>query len=240
MKQCTPQNSSEYPAWTGWVVLSLAVHIAFGMVLGARSGETPGKAEPAAIAVQLVTTGSFSEAVATPGTPTSAPVKCSGPTSRTPLPVEESVSASPASTLAVESVAATATPSEAPTEPLSGVSSGRGVADRSATLQSSMDSNASRSKDFKQAFPLENFNRPPEYPRVARQRGWEGDVMLWVRVDRLGRVSQSGVEASSGFALLDRSALRTVRGWRFQPAHHKGIPVESHVRVPISFRLERS
>jgi len=63
--------------------------------------------------------------------------------------------------------------------------------------------------------------------------------MLWVKVDRLGRVEESGVEASSGYALLDHSALKAVRGWRFQPALRGGVPVESHVRIPVSFRLER-
>jgi protein TonB len=46
------------------------------------------------------------------------------------------------------------------------------------------------------------------------------------------------VKQSSGFPLLDDSATSTVRGrWRFIPARHDGVPVESRVTVPIRFRL---
>jgi protein TonB len=42
---------------------------------------------------------------------------------------------------------------------------------------------------------------------------------------------------SSGHAVLDASALDTVRTrWRFVPARRDGIPVEDSVQVPIRFR----
>lgn len=82
---------------------------------------------------------------------------------------------------------------------------------------------------------------PPPYPARARQRGWEGTVLLRVRVDERGMPREVQVERSSGHALLDRSASEHVlRRWRFQPARHDGRPAIAWARVPIGFRLDRS
>lgn len=78
--------------------------------------------------------------------------------------------------------------------------------------------------------------RPP-YPPAARLRGWEGDVLLRVRVDAAGVVSTVGVERSSGYAILDQAASRAVRSWLFRPARHGRRPVTVEVRVPVQFRL---
>jgi protein TonB len=81
---------------------------------------------------------------------------------------------------------------------------------------------------------------PPPYPARARQRGWEGTVLLRVRVDERGIPREVQVERSSGHALLDRSASEHVlRRWRFQPAQQVGRPAVAWARVPIGFRLER-
>lgn len=90
------------------------------------------------------------------------------------------------------------------------------------------------------ATPIKSGNRRPEYPLVARRRGWEGEVLVWVLVTQLGQVADSGVEKTSGFDALDHSALKAVRGWRFNPATENGLPVESLLHVPIAFLLERS
>jgi protein TonB len=42
---------------------------------------------------------------------------------------------------------------------------------------------------------------------------------------------------SSGYDMLDQSALETVRArWRFIPARRDGVPVADTVQVPIRFR----
>ncbi len=89
-----------------------------------------------------------------------------------------------------------------------------------------------------EAIPAYRSNPLPEYPSLARQRRWEGVVWLQVDVTFEGRVSGVRVESSSGHAILDRSARRTVGRWRFVPATHAGLPVDSRVRVPVRFRLE--
>jgi protein TonB len=52
-----------------------------------------------------------------------------------------------------------------------------------------------------------------------------------------GRCGEVEVRQSSGYDLLDASALQTVKNWRFVPASRGGVAVDSWVEVPIVFRL---
>ena len=88
-----------------------------------------------------------------------------------------------------------------------------------------------------EAIPLAGENPPPLYPRLARQRGWEGLVALRVRVSAAGEVLDAWVEHSSGHAVLDQAALKAVQSWRFRPAREGLRAVAGVARVPIEFRL---
>jgi len=81
-------------------------------------------------------------------------------------------------------------------------------------------------------------NPKPLYPQEARNKGLEGEVILRVEVFPNGRVGQIDLKQSSGYQLLDRSALTAVRGWRFIPAKkgEKAIPL--WVNIPIKFQLQ--
>lgn len=87
------------------------------------------------------------------------------------------------------------------------------------------------------ASPLYDFNPFPIYPRNARKRGWQGIVELLVHVDKQGNVSSVKIYKSSGFKLLDRSAMRSVKDWRFSPGRRGDEVVESEVVVPVNFLL---
>jgi TonB family protein len=80
-------------------------------------------------------------------------------------------------------------------------------------------------------------NRPPVYPAVARRCGWEGTVLLELRVLADGRVAEVSVADSSGHEALDEAAVRAVRQWRFEPALCLGRPVAATARLPIRFKL---
>ncbi|MFZ5512688.1 MAG: energy transducer TonB [Pseudomonadota bacterium] len=80
-------------------------------------------------------------------------------------------------------------------------------------------------------------NPKPPYPMSARRNGETGKVVLKVLVTREGLAGRVELESSSGFDALDRSALETVKRWRFTPATQGDEPVEAWVRVPIEFRL---
>ena len=80
-------------------------------------------------------------------------------------------------------------------------------------------------------------NPSPVYPRLARRRGWQGQVMLTVEVSPQGRAAAVIIANSSGYPLLDEAALDAVRDWRFIPAYRNGMAVGSMLRVPVIFRF---
>ncbi|MGE5241711.1 MAG: energy transducer TonB [Bacteroidota bacterium] len=48
------------------------------------------------------------------------------------------------------------------------------------------------------------------YPPLARERGWQGTVLLGLHVESNGRLGNVRLERSSGYAVLDRSALNSL------------------------------
>jgi TonB family protein len=80
-------------------------------------------------------------------------------------------------------------------------------------------------------------NPKPVYPQEAREKGYEGKVLLRVEVLANGRVGQVVVKKSSGCEVLDRSALAAVKEWRFIPARKGEVAVPVWVIIPIKFQL---
>lgn len=89
-----------------------------------------------------------------------------------------------------------------------------------------------------EAVPAYRKNPPPRYPRMARRRGCEGTVLIKVLVTREGKVKEAKVGQSSGYGVLDRSALNAVKGWLFVPGMKGDQAVEMWVSVPIRFALK--
>jgi TonB family protein len=81
-------------------------------------------------------------------------------------------------------------------------------------------------------------NPKPLYPQEARENGYEGEVVLRVEVLINGRVGQIEIKRSSGYELLDRSALTTVKQWRFIPAKKGEVPIPLWVNIPVKFQLQ--
>lgn len=99
---------------------------------------------------------------------------------------------------------------------------------------------AGASPELVKAEPAYERNPPPRYPRPALDRGWEGTVLLQVRVTPLGEVAELKIERTSGHAVLDRAATEAVRNWRFRPARLGERAIEGTVLVPVAFTLRRS
>ncbi|MDD2738330.1 MAG: energy transducer TonB [Methylomonas lenta] len=81
-------------------------------------------------------------------------------------------------------------------------------------------------------------NPKPEYPLTARQRHWQGTVLLRVYVGANGKALQVNIQRSSGHDTLDESALDAVKQWRFVPAKRGDSAEASWATVPIVFELD--
>jgi len=76
------------------------------------------------------------------------------------------------------------------------------------------------------------------YPRVARRRGWEGRVVLGLRLAPDGRLHRPRVVHSSGHGVLDRAALEAVAGTGtldWAPPLLQGVALD--LDLPVIYRL---
>lgn len=71
---------------------------------------------------------------------------------------------------------------------------------------------------------------PPVYPEIAKRMKIDGTVMVEVKVDADGKVSE--VKTLSGNRVLSEAAEESVRHWRFEPG--SGL---STVQVSVNFSL---
>ena len=86
--------------------------------------------------------------------------------------------------------------------------------------------------------PFYRKHPAPKYPRIARIRGYQGNVVLEVLVDRNGNVADLSVLNSSGYPILDTAAEAAVKNWSFEPGLIGKEKVEMWVRIPIRFELK--
>lgn len=77
------------------------------------------------------------------------------------------------------------------------------------------------------------------YPRLAQRRGWQGTVVLSVRILSDGRLSDIRVKQSSGRALLDRSATESLARVKRIPQLADRIGANGlALEIPVTYRLE--
>jgi protein TonB len=75
-----------------------------------------------------------------------------------------------------------------------------------------------------------------EYPYLARRMGWEGEVLLFFRLNPTGEVEEIKVLKSSGFEVLDTSAVNAVK----RASKHFPRPNQIVlIKLPIQFKLEK-
>jgi TonB family protein len=119
----------------------------------------------------------------------------------------------------------------------SGWGAGWGAGDGSGPGRGDLAGGAGGGRGAGLARPRYAENPRPVYPSEAREKGYQGQVILRVEVLADGRVGQIEMKKSSGHEVLDRSALTTVKKWRFIPARREGVAVPFWVNVPVEFQL---
>ena len=112
-----------------------------------------------------------------------------------------------------------------------------------AATTASTAKSASGKKGQAEPYSEANFNAnygtnpKPKYPSIARSRGWQGKVLLRVKVTADGLSEAVAVHQSSGHDVLDESAVAAVEKWQFIPAKRGNTAVACTVIVPIIFTL---
>jgi protein TonB len=75
-----------------------------------------------------------------------------------------------------------------------------------------------------------------DYPRVARERRWQGTTQLVLRIHADGKLEDVKVATSSGYDVLDARAVELVKRLRL-PAVPAEIEHAFAVRIPVQFSL---
>ncbi len=81
-------------------------------------------------------------------------------------------------------------------------------------------------------------NNQPIYPELAKRLGFEGTVVLQVTVAPSGKAQAVHVAQSSGFELLDQSAIETLSNWKYQPAQIDGQTITQTLTTSWTYKLD--
>ena len=80
--------------------------------------------------------------------------------------------------------------------------------------------------------------RAISYPRWAIRQGWEGELVLALEILENGSVGRYRVMKSTGYKLLDETAIKSVKDWKFSPAVKGGKPLSTCIQIPVLFQLQ--
>jgi TonB family protein len=81
---------------------------------------------------------------------------------------------------------------------------------------------------------------PPTYPADAVSALHEGTATLLIHVSAKGLPMDVTFSKSSGYRELDYAAKNAVMNWTFKPETVEGVGVDSYVRMPVNFGLNKT
>lgn len=164
---------------------------------------------------------------APPSPPPRAPQPPTPPRHR-PTPEHRQPAASPAPLAATQTTALAPSLPATPDNPLTPGSPG------------TASSNSAPPQPSPPRFDADYLNNPaPDYPRLSRELGEAGRVLLRVHVTAQGNPDDIQLHQGSGYERLDHAARQAVRQWRFIPARLGSEAQPGWVLVPINFSLRR-
>lgn len=81
-------------------------------------------------------------------------------------------------------------------------------------------------------------NPAPAYPSLSRRLKEEGIVLLEILILPDGTVGKVRLKQSSGFPRLDKTAIKAIKQWRYQPARQNNHSIEYWYLQPLEFSLK--
>lgn len=197
-------------------------------------------AKPLMMEVSLVSASGLQPAAAPQAQPKpSEPVKpAPKPAAKKPVKKKMPVRHKQAELPKTEAVAKDMLPAQSPTESLEEASETRNESATSNATKSLGKAQGKAEPYTEASFSATYGSNPkPKYPSIARSRGWQGKVLLRVKVSAYGLSEVVTVQRSSGHEILDESAIAAVEKWQFIPAKRGTAAVACSVIVPIIFTL---
>jgi periplasmic protein TonB len=80
----------------------------------------------------------------------------------------------------------------------------------------------------------------PVYPTAAANRGIEGYVDVMFDVSDLGTTQNIRILAFVPSSIFNKSVLKAVKGWKYKPSRHEGVPVVTpNVQERIRFNMQK-
>ncbi|WP_245823889.1 energy transducer TonB [Photobacterium proteolyticum] len=79
---------------------------------------------------------------------------------------------------------------------------------------------------------------PVKYPKIAKRRGIEGQVMIEVWIDKNGKQIKQTLVQSSGAQVLDKAAIEAIKRWQFSSHTVDGQAIAHRVQIPVRFKLD--
>lgn len=197
-------------------------------------------AQPLMMEVALVSAPGQQASTAPPAPPKAVkPIQPKKPPVKKPLKKKKLAKQKQAKLPKPETVSDAMLPVPSLTESYADASETRSDATTNANAAKSASGTQGNAEPYSEASFNANYgtNPKPKYPTIARSRGWQGKVLLRVRVTAEGLSEEVSVQRSSGHEILDESAIAAVEKWKFIPARRGNTAVACSVIVPIIFTL---
>ena len=81
--------------------------------------------------------------------------------------------------------------------------------------------------------------RQKRYPRIAQMRGWQGEIIIDLKIDGQGNLIKAKIKQGSEFKILDTEGMNMVKKASPFPKPPKELESKIfNVIVPISFKLQ--
>lgn len=98
-----------------------------------------------------------------------------------------------------------------------------------------LNNNKTKALQYLQNALSKNF----DYPRIAVNKGWQGKVLLGFQLKRNGIIENIYIAKSSGYAILDRAASKSLANIQSIPQTNGGFNYTSaDLQLPVIYKLQ--
>ncbi|SNR75651.1 energy transducer TonB [Desulfurobacterium atlanticum] len=84
---------------------------------------------------------------------------------------------------------------------------------------------------------INSLDKNKQYPELAKEMGIQGTVKLVLTIDRNGNVEKIEVAESSGFPILDKNAVKTVKKSKFPPFPPEVKKEKMKINIYITYKI---